>query len=259
VASEGLAGDVYIGLGAGGERAGFIGTAAIVRHLQPDYAIVCEPTSLDIVHVQYGCVWTTFTVRGKQGFVDAGVSALANAMPLYEGLLQLNREINNRQHPKLPPSKLAVNALQSGNTWVLTPDRAVIKVDRRFIPSETIDGVRVEFQDLLDRIKAENPAFDASFEFHLEVPSVEMPTDSAVAGAAAEVIEQVRGAAPQFLGIKGFTEAVHPHLAGVPVVICGPGSTAVIHAVDEWIPESDLYDAVAVYTGIARRIASIQA
>jgi acetylornithine deacetylase/succinyl-diaminopimelate desuccinylase len=141
---------------------------------------------------------------------------------------------------------------------VLTPDRAVVKVDRRFIPTESIDSVRAEFEELMDRLENDHESFEGSFTFDLEVPSVEMPADSLVAQAASAAIEEVRGSAPAFLGIKGFTEAVHMHLAGVPVVVCGPGSTAVIHAVDEWIPESDLHDAVAVYTGIARRIASMQ-
>ena len=37
-------------------------------------------------------------------------------------------------------------------------------------------------------------------------------------------------------------------------IVCGPGSTSVIHAADEYTPLEDLYDAVDIYAGIARLI-----
>jgi acetylornithine deacetylase/succinyl-diaminopimelate desuccinylase-like protein len=254
IAAEGPMGDVIIGLGAGGERAGFIGTKPIVERVRPDVAVVCEPTSLDIVYVQYGCLWVTFTVRGKQGFVDAGVSALHKSMPLYRALLELNEEVRERRHPLLPPSKLAINALQAGEHWVLTPHQCVVKVDRRIIPGETVQSATEEFEAILATLRSEDPQFDASMELALALPPVEMSAESSIVAAASSAITDRRGKAPQLLGIKGFTEMVHMYQAGVEAIICGPGSTAVIHAADEYIPVDDLYDAVDVYAGIARRI-----
>jgi acetylornithine deacetylase/succinyl-diaminopimelate desuccinylase-like protein len=245
---------VIIGLGAGGERAGFIGTKEIVERVRPDVAVVCEPTSLDIVYVQYGCLWVTFTVTGKQGFVDAGVSALHKSMPLYHALMQLDQEVRKRNHPLLPPSKLAVNTFQAGDHWVLVPHRSTIKVDRRIIPGETVLSATGEFEDILASLRREDPGFEASMQVDLALPPVEMPVQSGIVNAATTAITGRRGKAPQLLGIKGFTEMVHMHQAGVDAIVCGPGSTAVIHAADEYIPLEDLYDAVDIYAGIARLI-----
>jgi acetylornithine deacetylase len=254
LAAEKPRGDVIIGLGAGGERAGFIGTKAIVERVRPDAAVVCEPTSLDIVYVQYGCLWVTFTVMGKQGFVDAGVSALHKSMPLYQALVQLDQDVRKRHHPLLPPSKLAVNAFQAGDHWVLTPHRCTIKVDRRIIPGETVLSATREFEDILASLHHEDPGFEASMQVELALPPVEMPVQSGIVTAATTAITERRGKAPQLLGIKGFTEMVHMHEAGVDAIVCGPGSTSVIHAADEYIPLEDLYDAVDIYAGIARLI-----
>jgi acetylornithine deacetylase len=254
LAAEGPRGDVIIGLGAGGERAGFIGTKPIVERVRPDAAVVCEPTSLDIVYVQYGCLWITFTVRGKQGFVDAGVSALHKSMPLYQALVQLNEQVRKRQHPLLPPSKLAVNTFRAGDHWVLVPHQCVVKIDRRIIPGETVQSATRELEDILAALHDEDPEFEASMQVDLALPPVEMPVQSDVVTAAVSAITDRRGKAPQLLGIKGFTEMVHMHEAGINAIVCGPGSTSVIHAADEYIPLEDLYDAIDVYAGIARRI-----
>jgi acetylornithine deacetylase/succinyl-diaminopimelate desuccinylase-like protein len=44
--------------------------------------------------------------------------------------------------------------------------------------------------------------------------------------------------------------------AGLPTVICGPGSFAEAHRPDESVPLHEVTDAVAGYEGIARRLLS---
>jgi acetylornithine deacetylase len=59
-------GDVIVGLGAGGESGGFIGTKAMMdRGLRADVAVVGEPSELEITFCQRGAVWHEWHGRSR--------------------------------------------------------------------------------------------------------------------------------------------------------------------------------------------------
>jgi acetylornithine deacetylase/succinyl-diaminopimelate desuccinylase family protein len=251
-------GDMIIGLGAGGEGGGFIGTKAIVeRGVRADATVVCEPTELNIVYVQYGAIWFQLTVKGKAGLTGAGVNAIHKALPLAQAIVDFNETINQRQHPLLPPSRVSVNAIQGGDQPYNVPDRCMIRADRRIIPGETLAGAKAEMEGLLEDARGRDPELDVSSEILLELPAIEVNKDALVVREATAAITAVRGAAPELRGIRGFTEMAHVVPAGMDAIVCGPASTSVIHAPNEYVPVEEFMDCIEVYTTLSRRITEL--
>jgi acetylornithine deacetylase/succinyl-diaminopimelate desuccinylase family protein len=251
-------GDMILGLGAGGEGGGFIGTKAIVeRGVRADAVVVCEPTELNIVYVQYGAIWFEFTVKGKAGLTGAGVNAIHKALPLVQTIVDFNKTINQRTHPLLPPSRVNINVIQAGQQTYNVPDRCLVRADRRIIPGETPDGAKAEIDGILKELRARDPELDVSTEILLELPAIEVNKNALVVREATAAIANVRGTAPELRGIKGFTEMAHIVPAGMDAIVCGPASTAVIHAPNEYVPVKEFMDSIRVYTDLSRRITEL--
>lgn len=251
-------GDLIIGLGAGGEGGGFIGTKAIIeRGVRADAVVVCEPTELNVVYVQYGAIWFQFTIKGKAGLTGAGVNAIHKTLPLAQALVDFNKTINQRQHPLLPPSRVSVNVIHAGEQTYNVPDRCVLRADRRIIPGETPEGAKAEIEDILKDMRTRDPELDVATEILLELPAIEVDKNAFIVQEAIAAITEVRGTPPELRGIRGFTEMAHIVPAGMPAIVCGPASTAVIHAPNEYLTVKDLMDGIAVYTNLTQRITSL--
>jgi acetylornithine deacetylase/succinyl-diaminopimelate desuccinylase family protein len=252
-------GDLIIALGAGGEGGGFIGTRAIVeRGIRADAVVVCEPTELNIVYVQYGAIWFEFTVKGKAGLTGAGINAIHKSLPLAQAIVDFNKTINARIHPLLPPSRVSVNVFKAGGPTYNVPDRAILQADRRIIPGETPESAKAEIDDLLRDLCAHDPELEVSTEILLELPAVEVDKNALIVGEATAAIAEVRGTPPELRGIRGFTEMAHIVPAGMEAIVCGPASTAVIHAPNEYVTVADFLDSIRVYTNLARRITEMR-
>jgi acetylornithine deacetylase/succinyl-diaminopimelate desuccinylase-like protein len=248
-------GSLVVGLGAGGEKGGFLGTKAIVdRGVRADVAIVCEPTDLNVVCVQYGAVWADVTVKGAAGLTGAGVNAIEKGLPVIHALLDLNKIVNERRHPLLPPSKIGVNAVHAGTGNPNVPDRCVITVDRRIVPGETPEAATREIEMILEELRRADPSLDASLAIDISLPPIETAQDSTFVGQLRDALGSVRSQPPEIRGIRGFTEMVHLVRNGIEAVVCGPGSSAVIHAPNEYVPVAEFFDAIGVYTTVARNI-----
>jgi acetylornithine deacetylase len=249
-------GDMIIALGAGGEGGGFIGTKAIVeRGVRADTVVVCEPTELNIVYVQYGAIWFEFTIKGKAGLTGAGVNAVHKGLPLAQAIVDFNKTINARTHPLLPPSRVSVNYFQGGGGQTYNvPDRCVLRADRRIIPGETLESAKAEMEGLLKDVRARDPELDLSTEILLELPAIEVDKNALIVREATAAITEVRGSAPELRGIRGFTEMAQIVPSGMEAIVCGPASTAVIHAPNEYVTVSDFMDSIRVYTNLTRRI-----
>jgi|RhiMetdeSRZDD1v2_1073273.scaffolds.fasta_scaffold216929_2 succinyl-diaminopimelate desuccinylase len=251
-------GDMIIGLGAGGEGGGFIGTKAIVdRGIRADAVVVCEPTELNIVYVQYGAIWFQLTVKGKAGLTGAGVNAIHKALPLAQAIVDFNKTINQRTHPLLPPSRVSINVIHAGDQAYNVPDRCMVRADRRIIPGETPDGAKAEMDGILKELRARDPELDVSSEILLELPAIEVNKNALVVREATAAIAEVRGAPPELRGIRGFTEMAHIVPAGMDAIVCGPASTSVIHAPNEYVPVKEFMDSIQVYTNLSRRITEL--
>ena len=83
-----------------GEEDGGLGTfSTLLRGYAGDAAIVCEPTSLNLIPAQAGALTFTARVRGKSAHACvrlAGVSAIEKYLDVHRALIQLEKSVTAR-------------------------------------------------------------------------------------------------------------------------------------------------------------------
>src|ERR1051326_7230734 len=133
--------------GQGGSR------ALIAKGFGAGFAIVGEPTRLQVVTAHKGDLWLQLETTGKAAHgarPDLGRNAV-HAMSRIVHLLETKyaRALRRHRHPVLGHPTINVGSIAGGRQPNIVPDHCVITVDRRTTPGETDAGVRREIKGFL--------------------------------------------------------------------------------------------------------------
>lgn len=271
------------------EEAGGFGTRDLIgRGRLASAAIIAEPTEGDIMTVEGGLEWVRVTIRGRNahsgwryrdiypqppgpGRDDAGVNAAELAARFIGAVGRLERDWGRTKpaHPLLP---VGINTINPGVVHVgsglndeglpavmtnpaITPDVAVIDFDLKFLPMETSEEVRQQFEEFVrhwamqDTWLREHPPSVRWNLADLYFPPFDTPTDHPLVGA----IRQQRAAQGKQANLTSFPavcDGAHYAGEGVAPVIHGP-SGAGLHGADEWVEADSIVDAAKVYAAAA--------
>ena len=224
----GLAGDVIVTLVAD-EEALSIGTERVAATIRADAAIVAEPTELRLAVAHRGFVWLDVETGGRAAhgsMYDLGEDAIVRMGPVLVGLERLDAELAERpSHPLLGRASVHASLIEGGTELSTYPDRCVVKVERRTLPGETVDGVAEELRALAPGA--------AVMPFFSREP-LETPRDSAVVALVSRCAEHVLGSAAEVVGVPFWTDAALLAAAGIPTVVFGPRGAGA-HADAEWV------------------------
>ncbi len=235
-----------------GEESSQWGSKDFAKHHGHDYAfaIVGEPTSLDIVHTTKGSLWATLRATGKAAHSSQPERGENAAMKLARALDVLERalsaELATYTHPVLGRSTLNVGVLRSGSRPNIVPDLADAEIDIRITPALRDAG------GALDLLQRTIQRLDLPLEIvrpH-ENPPMEIPATHPYIHR----IQEVR-AASKPVGAPWFSDAAHLSAAGVPSVCMGPGSIDQAHTCDEFIEIAALGEGAAFFTDFVRSLA----
>lgn len=234
-----------------GEESGQWGSKDFAKHHGHDYAfaIVGEPTSLNIVHTTKGSLWATLRATGKAAHSSQPERGENAVMKLARALDLLEREISPKLagyiHPVLGRSTLNVGVMHGGSRPNIVPDLAEAEIDIRITPALRDAG------GALPLLKAEIGRLDLPLEIvraH-ENPPMEIPATH----PWIERIRQVRGEC-QPVGAPWFSDAAHLASAGLPSVCMGPGSIDQAHTCDEFIDIAALEEGAEFFTALVKSL-----
>jgi acetylornithine deacetylase/succinyl-diaminopimelate desuccinylase-like protein len=199
------------------------------------FAIVGEPTAMQVVHVTKGSLWATLRATGKAAHSsqpergDNAILKLTRALVLLEQALVA--ELASFTHPQLGHSTLNVGMIRGGSRPNIVPDLAEVELDIRITPALTAAG------GALALLKETLTRLDLPLEIvraH-ENPPMETPPDHPmILALLATDAATARACAPWF------SDAAHLAHAGIPSICIGPGSIDQAHTVDEFLEISAL-------------------
>lgn len=237
------------------------GTQALVADgVEAEYAILGEPSRLDVCVAQKGVVRYRVTVEGESahsGTPDEGRNAISGARRLADRFESLDaRRRSETDHPHLTPETVTVTEIEGGTAPNVVPDVATLTVDWRTLPTE---GRSPEpYDETVDRIcsavRAET-ALSIEVERTVFARGVEVDPDHELVTELLKSASDVDVDASA-VGFNAATDARFlVHEAGVPTVLFGPGSIADdAHTVDESIDRTALSDTVSTYERALERL-----
>ena len=225
----------------------FLGAQALVKSgLKADFAIVAEPTSLNIVRSHKGVVRWQIETTGHachSSKPQDGINAVYRMGGILIAIERYAAELQARTpDANLGARTLVVGTIRGGVSPNTVPDRCVIDIDRRLLPGES---ATVAIDDLNRYLQG--------FEFTALPPKLACPPllpnggDDCVARLGA-AIDRVRGR-HEVWNVPYGTDASTIQEAGIPAVVFGPGDIAQAHTKDEWIDLAELEAAAEVLFG----------
>ena len=241
--------DLVFHLVADEERGGRWGTQVLLEQglIQGDACLVPEPTDLELCVAERGLWQGHVHVTGRPGHGSRpreGVSAVEHAARLVLALHAA--DFGGVEHPLLGRPTANVGTIQGGSALNTVAETCVVGVDRRVLPGASAESTRAELEariegagvpDLRYRIELEN--FGEASEMSPGDPWVKQVGDA---------IARATGRSPGIIGMTFTTDARFVrNQAGIPTVVCGPGSIAQAHGDDEYVEVERLVDAAAAF------------
>ena len=219
-----------------------------------DYAIVAEPSSLNISASHKGQVCLSMTTTGKSvhsSMPELGINAIYHMNSLVSELQRYAFDLEQRPaHPVCGKPSFSIGVINGGQNASSVPDHCEITIDRRTIPGESYDTVMAELTAIVERVASEIPDFQYAFsEPTLNVPPLSTSEDSIVFKSVFTACKKVLGREPEVTPFPGSTDA--PNF-GVPAIICGAGSLAQAHSLNEYVPINEMVSAVQIYINAIR-------
>ena len=227
------------------EGAGRGAQVLVERGLRADWAIITEPTELEIVNASNGQINFELTVHGAAAHgstPEAGHNAIYDAARLVAALEREAQRLRPRAHPVVGPTSLNVGTIQGGSVTSIVPAQCTVTVDRRVIPGETVAQAVAEMDALLEGLRRAHPSLRVERRTRMAIPPVDVSPDLPVSRALHDALATLTGRAPVFGGLRGTTDAATFDAAGIPTLIFGPGSLArAAHQADERVSLAELH------------------
>ena len=245
------------------EEIGCFGVKELIADLRdagirPLACIVGEPTSMVPAIAHKGVYRYKCCVRGKEAhssLTPHSVNAIEMAARVV-GRVRDMAEGFERNEPRfagfdVPFSTASVGQFHGGIADNVVPRDAEFRYEFRNLPTANAAQMQAEVvayaQALEPAMKTVAPAAGFSFETICEIPSFLGSEDDAVTRLAQELTGE-KGTTLVAFG----TEAGLFKNAGIPTVVCGPGSIQQAHQPDEFVSLEQLARCEAFMQGLAR-------
>lgn len=233
----------------------------VLRGPKADAAIVGEPTDLEIQPSHRGLEWLNVHFYGKAahgGQAERGVNAISMAGKFINAVERelLPRLQSRRSRYTLPPT-LNLGVIQGGQQPSSVADHCVVRLDRRWVPEESLQQVLTEIYGIFDRLKKEDPKFKAelkrdpsNMKTMTHVPNV-VSANHPVVKSLGRSVAAVTGKPAKLTSFWGWTDAaLLTHFAKTPAVVFGPGGAGA-HGRIEYVLTDDLVHCTQVYSQTA--------
>jgi acetylornithine deacetylase len=214
------------------------------RKMPADFAIVGEPTSLDIVYAHKGYCRFFITVKGTPAHSSTpwlGVNAIYGMAGVIDAIRSYGDLLAEKPDPILGPATVNIGRIFGGEAVNIVAGQCSIEIDRRLMPGQTYEQVRDEISQLFVKLDVDVTIEDAYMEAQAVCADTNGPACLALVEAARK-----NGRSPLFKAAHYATDASILAASGIPSVVFGPGDVAKAHTVDEFIRVEEIEQAGAI-------------
>ena len=235
------------------EEIGCLGAPRMIAEIgeslpRPDMVIIGEPTEMVVANAHKGTFGFHSAVVGHEAHSSAthrGVNAIIHAARMIEFLNRLAGELRDRAPEagagfEPPHTTISVGTIEGGTAVNIIPRDCSFRWEARLLPGEDLDEITGRLAafveaDLLPEMHLVDPESGIEMEPLFAVPGLRPEPDSPAEALA------LRLAGSNRAGVVAFgTEGGLFQEAGIPTVICGPGSITQAHQPNEFIDLSQM-------------------
>src|SRR5215212_10144993 len=236
------------------EEVGCLGAKKLVE-LKPfhvRHAVVGEPTSLRPIRAGKGYCLADVTVRGREGhsaYPHLGASAVMRAARLVTRVERIAEELKSDGHDSFDPPQTTVNVglIAGGTAKNIIAGECRFTLEWRPVPGQRPEHVAELIERELESLRAEDEGFDCSVRVRRLDGGIETKSDAPLVRALEELTGKSSGT------ISFGTEAPQLTELGADAVVFGPGDIRVAHRTGEFVPASELKEAVTILRGVIER------
>jgi len=229
------------------EEVGCIGIGRLISDLahagiKPLACIVGEPTMMRPVIAHKGKLGFRCTVRGlaaHSAYAPLGVNAVeaaAEAIAFLKQMARRHRDQGPYDHSfDVAHSTVHSGVIRGGAALNIVPHECVFEFEFRHLPGDDPDALLAEFKHYVaatiePEMRAVHPAAGFTIDPLSEIPSLATGAETEVVALAQELSGSTE------IGKVSFgTEGSQFQRAGIPTVICGPGSIEQAHKPNEFV------------------------
>jgi acetylornithine deacetylase len=232
----------------------------VERGARPDAVWVGEPTLWQVVSGHKGIVLTKVVVSGREAHSSLphlGVSANWEAVDLMGVLRGIERDLAanaNPDSPFEPPyPTLSIGELHGGTATNILARECEFHFDLRCPPGYDPHAILEPFLEAAAQkdaaLKTRFPECGVTVTTYTDVP----PLAPGESNAAESLVRALTGD-NALRAVAYATEAGQFHQAGMPAVICGPGSIDQAHTPNEFIDKAQISEGVRVFDALVAHL-----
>lgn len=236
------------------EEVGCVGVQSLIaemhkRPVLPKACIIGEPTSMGVIRAHKGMLFKRCNISGKSAhssLVDQGVNAVTAAAKTISYIDSVADRIKQQgpfdQQFDPPYTTLHCGVIHGGTANNIIPESCQFDFEIRNLPDQPTLPVFAEVEKYTrDQLEPAMKAVsrESGFEWTTLAEYPGMNTD-----ASEQVIQMVSNLLDDFRKpgkVSYGTEGGHFQAAGVPTVICGPGSIEQAHKPNEYVDVDQLH------------------
>jgi acetylornithine deacetylase len=237
------------------EEIGCLGAPSLIAEIvravpRPAVAVIGEPTSMRVVSAHKGVRSFLVEVTGREAhssLPEQGVSGVMEALKLMALIAEMNREARataSDAHFAPPGATMTIGKVEGGTAANILARRCEFVWDLRSPNMAEADAIEARFRaaaEALDaEIKQRAPEGGVSVRRRSNTIGLAIDRDS-----AAETLARAITGDNEIRAVAYAAEAGLFQQAGIPAVLCGPGSIEQAHQPDEWIDVSQLEEGAA--------------
>ena len=231
----------------------------VIRGYKADAGISGETSDLAVQPACIGRIWFEIEIHGKPAGIQQrylGVSGIDLGNKITKAVAELEAtRIATVTHPLYPSAidslPCIVGSFQAGGYPSAFPANCLLKGSIGTVPGEDHEGVK---RSLVEKV-AKAAEADPWMKDHppvvrfvgYDAQASEIPRNHPIVETVSRCYTEITGKQPVISGRQGAADTRFLNLYGkTPTVIFGPGSTAVMHADDEWVSIDDYMTAIKV-------------
>lgn len=254
-------GKLYRGYGAGAAHAASHG-------IVPDFAILGEPTGLDLMIGHFGSFWGKITAKGGTVVHTAWSRDVTNKieqMPkVIQKLIQWKKDFEEKTLYKGYRGIVNIASIQGGRPWKgsRTPDEVSLYLDIRFPPGLSPLYIKAQVEKVIYELNQDDPSLLLELTPYCTNPPTEVGENEYIVKSIKSFHKQVTGVEPATTYELWYSNAPPLNAMGAKAINYGPSGGRKIKGLSlsdrdrEYLSVQDLYDITKVYALVALDICS---